>query len=289
MISLSNWVDNLSPEWHIYAIIDPLADNKPLQYLYQHTDKTDAWPLYAGTEFADDVLSGPWLLPLAQLPGWQEWWQAQEQAAYATGILLASEHPLEKLVLHWQSLLIAGLDGEEVMFRYYDPRVLGPMLYTFTEEETRRFLGPTNELLLRHHDDWLMAAPYPEPDLTEHAEPWWRMKDEHFAGQPGKDERLTDSLDDYLWQHANTLMQQWYQENDDLRTAITSFIPAMHQANIPELYQPVWLILQLFGYSPWWPSVLMHITKDESDEQTELMSRTLAAIQHHKARNIYGE
>jgi hypothetical protein len=289
MPSLSDWKETLFPEWQIYALIDPLADNKPLQHWYQQAATTDAWPLYAGTEFADDLLYGPWLLPLAQLPDWATWWSAQEQAGYATGILIASEHPPQTVLQHWQSLLIAGLEGEEVLFRYYDPRILGPMLFTFHEEETRRFLGPTNEILLWYQDDWLIAAPHPEPELTEHHEPWWRMKESHFVGQPGEDARLTESLDDYLWQNHRLLMQQWYQSNDDLKTVITSHIPAMHQADIPKLYQPIWLILQLFDYSSWWPSILTHITQDESDEQTELMNRTLAAIQHHKERNIYGE
>ena len=281
MISLSNWVDNLSPEWHIYAIIDPLADNKPLQYWYRYADKTDAWSLYTGTEFADDVLSGPWLLPLAQLPGWQEWWQAQEQAGYATGILLASEHPPEKLVLHWQSLLIAGLDGEEVMFRYYDPRVLGPMLYTFTEDETRRFLGPTNELLLWHNNDWLMAAPYPEPDLTEHAEPWWRMRNEHFAGQPGEKAVIIDNLDDWLWQNKPKLMKQWLKRNNDVRIALAGHYDQMIAEGIPTLWQPVWLLLNLFEHGDWWPAIQRVVQHNEIDEQTDLMAHTLVVIEKH--------
>ncbi len=66
MSALFNWSNNRSLEWHVYVIIDPLADNKPLQYWYRHAEPTDAWSLYAGTEFASDILVGPWLLPLAQ-------------------------------------------------------------------------------------------------------------------------------------------------------------------------------------------------------------------------------
>ncbi len=288
-MDLLDWKDELPETCQIYAIIDPLAENEPLKYWYQHADSTDAWPLYAGTEYGDDVLSGPWLLPLAQLPSWSSWWQEQEENEQATGFLLASEVPPERLVQHWKSLMKAGLDGEEVLFRFYDPRVLGPMLFTFTEDETRRFLGPTDEILVWHEGEWVTASPYPESDMTEHPEPWWRMQEPHFVGQPGKKERLIDALDDFLWQHNKTLMQQWYQKNDDLKKTISVHISAMYQTDIPELFQPVWLFLQLFDYSPWWPSIVKQITQDSSDEQVELMRRTVAVIQNYRTREFYDE
>jgi hypothetical protein len=281
MTALFDWENSLPPEWQVYAIIDPLADNKPLEHWYRYAAKTDAWPLYAGTEFKDEVLYGPWLLPLAQLPGWQEWWRAQEQAGYATGILIASEHPSDKLVQHWRSLLLAGLDGEEVLFRYYDPRVIAPMLYTFTQDETRRFLGPTNELLLWHHDDWLMAAPYPEPDLTEHAEAWWRMKNEHFVGQPGEKSMIINNIDDWLWQNKPTLMKQWLKRNNDVRTALADHYDQMTASGIPTLWQPVWLLLNLFGHGHWWPAIQPVVQHNEADEQTDLMANTLVVIEKH--------
>lgn len=288
-MDLIDWIHELPETYSVYALVDPLAEHEPLKYWYQHAELTDAWPLYAATEYDTDILSGPWLLPLVQLSVWEAWWQEQEKNEQATGFLLASEVPPERLVQHWKSLIKAGLDGEEVLFRFYDPRVLGPMLFTLTEDETRRFLGPTNEIVVWHQGEWVTASPYPESDMTEHSEPWWRMKESHFVGQPSKDERLIEGLDDYLWQHHNALMQQWYQENDDLQEAISSLITVMNHADIPELYQPVWLILQLFDYSGWWPSIVSQITQDYNDEQTELMSRTLDAIQHNKAQDIYGK
>lgn len=185
-MDLLDWNADLPQSCQIYAIIDPLAENEPLKYWYQHADLTDAWPLYVGTEYGDDVLSGPWLLPLSQLPSWPSWWQEQEENEQATGFLIASESSSERLVQHWKSLIKAGLDGEEVLFRFYDPRVLGPMLFTFTEDETRRFLGPTNEMLVWHQGEWMSASPYPEPDMTEHSESWWRMRSRHFIKQPGE-------------------------------------------------------------------------------------------------------
>ena len=278
MMTLDDWQQKLPATYMVYALIDPLADNKPLEYWYRQADQTDAWPLYAGTEFKDEVLCGPWLLPLAQLPGWQEWWQKQEAAGYATGMLIASEHMPGKLVQHWQSLLLAGLDGEEVIFRYYDPRILGPMLYTFTEEETRRFLGPTNELLVWHNNDWLMVLPYPEPDLTEHAEPWWRMQDEHFVGQPGEKEITLFNLEQWLWRNANELTTVLYERNGPISEQLEQTYQRAMSGSIPELWQPAWMILDLMGYLHWWPKIQSLKEIRGADEQRDVMAKVIQQI-----------
>ena len=221
-MDLLDWAENLPETWSVYALIDPLAENEPLKHWYQYAEATDAWPLYAGTEYDSDILSGPWLLPLAQLPDWQSWWQEQEMNEQATGFLIASASSPERLVQHWKSLLKAGLDGEEVLFRFYDPRILGPMLFTFTEDETRRFLGPTDEVLVWHQNDWFTASPYPKSDFTEHSEPWWRMKEEHFNNQPGQESVVLDNLEEWLWQNYPARMQQWLKKNQNLQKSLSA-------------------------------------------------------------------
>ncbi len=277
MNELTEWKNSLPAEWHIYALIDPLADNQPLQYWYQHAEPTDCWPLYAGTEWSDDILSGPWLLPLAQLSSWESWWQQLVANEYATGLLLASACPPEKLVRHWQSLLTAGLDGEEVLFRYYDPRILGPMLFAFTEEETRRFLGPTHELLLWHQGGWLSAVPYLEPDLTEHHEPWWRMKDAHFAGQPGEKNIVLFNLEQWLWRNANELTTACYEQHGAISTQLEALYPQAMET-IPVLWQPSWMILHLTGFPHWWPDIRQRPGICHTDEQRDLMLKVIQQI-----------
>ena len=276
MMDLIDWKADLPEQWQVYAIIDPLADNKPLEYWYRHAEPTDAWPLYAGTEFAGDILSGPWLLPLAQLPGWEGWWQEQETASQATGLLLASEHEPVMLLKHWQSLLIAGLDGEEVLFRYYDPRILAPMLYTFTEDETRRFLGPTNELVIWHNDDWLAVSPYPQPDLTSHTEPWWRMQEPHFVGQPGEKEVTLFNIEQWLWRNANELTTELYEQHGVIADLLEPQYRQSLLDHIPALWQPAWMILGLMGYLHWWPE--LQSLQTEADEQKDLMTKVIQQI-----------
>jgi len=284
-MDLLDWKADLPESSQIYAVIDPLADNEPLKYWYQHADSTDAWPLYAGTEYGDDVLSGPWLLPLAQLPSWSSWWQEQEENEQATGFLLASEVPPERLAQHWISLIKAGLDGEEVLFRFYDPRVLGPMLFTFTEDETRRFLGPTDEILVWHQGEWVTASPYPEPEMTEHIEPWWRMQPQHLSTIPGQKERLIENLDHWLWQQEPDLMSEWLQTHDDVRQQLSFHYDEILSRS--SVCPPALLFSHLFGYRIEWDQLQLAILAKQDDEQTELLAKTMQLIKQKQQKEMW--
>nr|WP_321272187.1 DUF4123 domain-containing protein [uncultured Tolumonas sp.] len=282
MMTLTHWLQHLPADHVIYALIDPLADNQPLHYWYRHASDTEAWPLYGGTEFTDAILHGPWLLPLAQLADWQTWWQEQERAGQAQGVLIASPYLVEQLVRHWQNLLIAGLDGEEVLFRYYDPRVLAPMLATYTETEICQFLGPTTSLLIWHQADWRVYSPYPKAALTEHTEPWWRMRPAHFAGQPGEKETCLTNIAQWLWQQVPELTTQQYEKFGDIRQALDVHYDELSKKSIPELWLPSVLILYLFGFRDWWPGIQNVVVLPPEAEQTDVIHKIIALIEKYQ-------
>ena len=281
-MTLTHWQQHLPTDHAIYALVDPLADNQPLHYWYRHASDTQAWPLYGGTEFTDDILHGPWLLPLAQLPNWLTWWQEQESAGQAQGVLIASPYPVELLVRHWQSLLIAGLDGEEVLFRHYDPRVLAPMLATYTETEICQFLGPTTSLLIWEQADWRAYSPYPKADLTEHSEPWWRMRPAHFVRQPGEKETCLTNIEQWLWQQAPELTTQQYEKLGDIRHVLDVHYDELSKQSIPDLWLPSVLIFYLFGFSDLWPGIQNVVALPPEAEQTDVMHKVIALIEKYQ-------
>lgn len=285
-MTFTHWQQHLPADHAIYALIDPLADNQPLHYWYRHASDTQAWPLYGGTEFTDAILHGPWLLPLAQLPNWLTWWQEQEGAGQAQGVLIASPYPVEQLVRHWQSLLIAGLDGEEVLFRYYDPRVLAPMLATYTETEICQFLGPTTSLLIWEQADWRAYSPYPKADLTEHTEPWWRMRPAHFVGQPGEKETCLTNIEQWLWQQAAELTTQQYEKFGDIRHVLDAHYDELSKQAISDLWLPSVLTLYLFGFRDWCPGIQNVVALPPEAEQTDVMHKVIALIEKYQQRKM---
>jgi len=59
------------------------------------------------------------------------------------GLALRSAVPMYELTHHLQSFIkVYDPDGEAVMWRYYDPRILAPTLQAFTPQERQTFLSP---------------------------------------------------------------------------------------------------------------------------------------------------
>lgn len=69
----------------------------------------------------------------------------------AWGVLATSTAPLAALRHHFRRFLrVVDEDGRPLMFRYYDPRVLGLYLPSCTAGELEFVFGPVSDYLLRH-------------------------------------------------------------------------------------------------------------------------------------------
>jgi hypothetical protein len=89
--------------------------------------------LEPGSKFAEWVLR----------EGWGSHW----------GIFATGRGTLHLMRGHFRSLInVYDPDGQPLMFRYYDPRVLRVYLPTCNAEETREFFGPVTSYVLEDED-----------------------------------------------------------------------------------------------------------------------------------------
>ncbi len=134
---------------------------------------TDAHPLFYGDEFSETMPLSPWLVPITSLI-------QLEDELLKQGILLCSNQPMFSIVNHLRSLLIAGLDGVEVLFRFYDPQVIIPMLGQMNEADRSKFMG--NIYIWAYwHNESVTALSNPHVEKFNSAErPWWIIKPEHL-------------------------------------------------------------------------------------------------------------
>lgn len=80
-------------------------------------------------------------------------WLSKEGWGNSWGIFLYSEASFEVLHRHFRKfLLIKTEEGEELYFRFYDPRVLRIFLPTCDEEQLREFFGPVNYFMMEDED-----------------------------------------------------------------------------------------------------------------------------------------
>jgi Domain of unknown function (DUF4123)/Inner membrane component of T3SS, cytoplasmic domain len=134
----------------LYAILD--AARAPLVLARLLACKDERKSLYAGTkgdalmEVAPHLVAlptGSAFLPTIVREGWGQSW----------GVYLASPQPFAAIRKHLRHFLKVTLpSNEQVIFRFYDPRVLRVFLPTCTPDELVDFFGPIRSFLLESDD-----------------------------------------------------------------------------------------------------------------------------------------
>ena len=129
----------------LYAILDaarhPLVLARVLQY------KEERQSLYEGTKGDKLMAFAPYLVILPKNSDFLET-LVKEGWGKSWGVYLTSDRPFAEVRKHLRHFLMVDLAGEQVYFRFYDPRVLRVFLPTCTPKEAIDFLGPIQRYLL---------------------------------------------------------------------------------------------------------------------------------------------
>jgi hypothetical protein len=136
----------------LFCLLDAAADEMIPSFLALVQEQMPVQCLYDGRSAAT---LARWAQYLIQLPptapllrvllekGWGKGW-----ASYFT-----STAPFEELRKHFRKFLMVQIEqGQEVYFRFYDPRVLRSFLPTANGEELVTFFGPVKEWVIEAED-----------------------------------------------------------------------------------------------------------------------------------------
>jgi Domain of unknown function (DUF4123)/FHA domain len=145
----------------LYALLDASREPSVLKVILE--SKEEHQSLYEGAQGAQLAHFAPYLIripPKSALldtlvhQAWSKSW----------GVFLTSGKPLKDLRTHFRHFLTVKLpDGQQVYFRYYDPRVLRLFLPTCLPEETTQFFGPVKQFLIEAEDPTLALHFLPGP------------------------------------------------------------------------------------------------------------------------------
>jgi hypothetical protein len=125
-----------STQGKLYAVLDACDS----LVTYDKAREASALCLYSGNLDEESLREAPYLVRAT--PDLCRWIIDTVVADY-WGILLVSNVAIHDIRKHLRKLLtVEGPDGDMLVFRYYDPRVIEPYLMSCTEDELRRFFGP---------------------------------------------------------------------------------------------------------------------------------------------------
>ncbi len=138
------------PKEPLYALLD--AARHPLVLKLLRTSGEEYQSLYEGPDAELLAEFCPYLVELRRSGPFLERLAA---AAWGNsfGVILTSDRPFRDVRRHFrQFLLVKTEDGEQLYFRYYDPRVLRTFLSAATPAEVARFFGPIRSFLVEAPD-----------------------------------------------------------------------------------------------------------------------------------------
>lgn len=170
-------------ECRCYAVIDAGVD--PTDIVINMPPV--AHPLRLQPPDEEDDRGLPWLVPMD--PGQLPWLKARPRDD-PWGVLVQSEMETETLGRALSDRL-AGIDpnGDEVFIRWFDPRVLGPLLRRCNEPELRWWFEPVDAygVLSEGWIEW-MTGPAIRPRFQSIVAPPFRMTKRHLAAFDDPDE-----------------------------------------------------------------------------------------------------
>jgi hypothetical protein len=134
----------------LYALLDASREPSVLKVILE--SKEEHQSLYEGAQGAQLAHFAPYLV---RVPNKSPLIDTLAQQAWSKnwGIFVTSDLPLKELRPHFRRYLNVKLpDGQQVYFRYYDPRVLRLFLPTCFPEEADQFFGPVKHFFMEAED-----------------------------------------------------------------------------------------------------------------------------------------
>ncbi|EGR0941808.1 DUF4123 domain-containing protein [Vibrio cholerae] len=181
--------------------------------------------VFHGETFAPVMALSPWLVPVSDMVSDIDYECLQQ------GIFLSCSCPSTELLSHLQSLLIAVLEGEEVLFRFYDRQVIVPMLERMDEIEKNQFLGNINQLVVfdSHEKNRLVSfANTSNTQFTALQTTWWVIKPHHLEDQENLP-LVQANLESWLWRYFPKVMNEHLIQGRDIASMLTPFLSAPEQ------------------------------------------------------------
>ena len=244
-----------------YWLVDPLSSREPLQFFYQHGGG-DGIPLFTASCFSDHQDQGPWLLPL---------WTLKEplpEEQVKRGIFLSAAIHTEILTQHLKQLLVAVMEGQEVLFRYYDPAVLAPLLDSLDLQQFHHLSGPIATFCFYYQRQWVYKANPIADDYFYQSEHYFRLQPDDFNSQY-QVKNHAYLLERRLWQNLPELLA-----TVNASQIIEEQLIAANQHKVPYEKAECWAMAALLKHSNVTLEQLLNTFYFSPEEQTILHERS---------------
>ncbi|WFQ80006.1 DUF4123 domain-containing protein [Xenorhabdus sp. SF857] len=211
----------------VFFILNSLAKPNPVEPFYRHDWVEQAFPLYSGTPMRNMLKQSPWLVqPKAnQLVQIGVVLDRHELSDNSWGWAYRSHTPWQGQIKHWQQRQWVMMNGEPMLFRMMDARILGTLVPAFTPSDWSLMLSPVTELMIDRPQPMRFCRPEACREgnseipftLGEHLLAVWLQS-------PYGLKVLTSSLYNDLWENHGEIARQLDQPEGRLEQQIEQWL-----------------------------------------------------------------
>ncbi len=214
--TMKKWVSqHIEQGDSVYFIIDPTFDHNLLSSFASMNG--DARTLLDIHKYPNAAEIGPWLLSIQRE---HIVWLSHFVDA---GIVIATQHPKKVTLEHFASLYHANLAGHIVVFPYYKPLFIAPMLEKMESGELAYFLNQ-HHLGVFGDGKWTTYhAPEMIKPVKSQSEAWWAFKEHHFPQEENLP-FLQMNLRIWLWQKFPEKMEMSHKQSIDVDAVISGYL-----------------------------------------------------------------
>ena len=205
---------------NIYVLINVNAKKILRGELFNLTDAPKFRSLFHGTVLQELRDQSPFLVQI-ELNQYQYLTYLLENSPEHFS-LIVSEHSIDRLYQHWQSLLtVYALDGDVALYKFYSPEILRPYIKACKPYEQALLLAFCDEMYLyNNHNQWVRCykalaqekTPLPKINTIDpHLKSaWWQLKEHHFDFMSSITESaLIENLGNHLLSHHMDALQPY--------------------------------------------------------------------------------
>lgn len=187
-----------------------------------------ARPLF-GNQFPEQLMPlSPWLVATSSIT-------KKEPNVLRSGIIITTQVPSRELIAHLRSLVWASLAGDEVLFRFYDPVVISPMLTLMDERERQCFLGNSDSWSLWDGDTQQLYSNISTQEFSLQKSPWWKIKEAHLTANEDV-ASFAANIERRLWATLPQAMNIFPQPKQFIENALHQFKTTHNNTEDAQLY-----------------------------------------------------
>jgi len=168
-----------------HLILDTAQPEMREQWYRRSPHSGDEALLYIGTPLAHLTAVSPIVARTSASDPFLHWVTTQ-RPNLRWGLLLESQASSQQLAEHFRHwLTILNDQGDEVLWRFYDPAVLPYFLAAFSEQERQQWFGPCTAVYCLTDQKVVTQRAVRQPkeaasNLALPAAPWWRITQAHL-------------------------------------------------------------------------------------------------------------